>query len=157
VDVIKRIEEIIEEPMAARGYSVVRIQLTGSIRRILQIMIEREDGVSITVDDCAQVSRMVSVLLDVKDPLKDPYVLEVSSAGLDRPLVKPRDYQRFCGETVVVKTYQPLRGRKKFLGVLSSATEEAATLSLAEVVEGEDADITIPFDAIRAAHLHSEL
>jgi len=157
VDIINRIEEIIEEPLKARGYDIVRIQLTGSIRRTLQIMIERQDSAPITVDDCTNVSRMVSVLLDVKDPLKDPYLLEVSSAGLDRPLVKPKDYQRFCGEVVVVKTYQPQGGRKKFQGVLTSATDDTVTLSLTDVAAGEDAVVTIPFDAIRAANLYSEL
>ena len=153
VEFLKRIETIIEEPLAAQGYSVVRVQLSGGHRKVLQIMIERSDEKPINVDDCSTVSRLVSVLLDVQDPIKDPYILEVSSPGLERPLVKLRDYQRFCGQTVVVKTHQPINGRKTFQGRLTSAEENGITLDLLQVSEGESLSITLELNNIRAAHL----
>jgi len=153
VDLLKRIEAIIEEPLLAREYTLVRVQLTGGIRKVLQIMIERLDDQPITVDDCSTVSRLVSVLLDVQDPIKDPYTLEVSSAGLERPLVKPQDYQRFCGKTIVVATQQPVNGRKRFQGRLASANENEITLELLEASEEAASPVTIEMDNIRAARL----
>ena len=153
MDLLKRIETIIAEPLLARGYSLVRVQLTGGIRKVLQIMIERLDDQSITVDDCSTVSRLVSVLLDVQDPIKDPYTLEVSSPGLERPLVKPQDYQRFCGETIVLTTQQPVDGRKRFQGRLASANEHEITLELLEDSKEGSSPIIIEIDNIRAARL----
>lgn len=153
MDLLKRIEVIIEEPLNTRGYSVVRVQFSGASRKVLQIMIERLDESAITVDDCSTVSRLVSVLLDVQDPIKDPYILEVSSPGLERPLVKPRDYQRFCGETIVVTTQQPIDGRKRFQGRLASADEKGITLDLLLVTKEEPSFVAIEFENIRAARL----
>jgi len=149
----KRIEAIIEDPLSARGYSVVRVQLGGSNRKVLQVMIERLDGAAITVEDCSTASRLISVLLDVQDPIRDSYVLEVSSPGLERPLVKPQDYQRFCGQNVVVATCQPINGRKRFQGRLVSAGETEIALDLAVVSKEESPVITIELENIRAAHL----
>lgn len=155
MELLKRIEAIIEEPLAARGYTLVRIQLSGGAwRKVLQVMIERLDEVAITVDDCSTVSRIVSVLLDVSDPIKDPYVLEVSSPGLERPLVKARDFQRYCGQEVVVTTLTLIQGRKRFQGRLTSASENELTLDLEKAQIGESPHVIIPFASIRAAHLH---
>lgn len=153
MELSKRIEAIIEEPLNARGYSVVRIQFVGSHRKVLQIMIERLDGASIGVEDCSTVSRLVSVLLDVQDTIKDSYILEVSSPGLERPLVKPGDYQRFCSQNVVVTTCQPINGRRRFQGRLTSVGESEITLDLASVSKEESSVITIGLENIRAAHL----
>jgi ribosome maturation factor RimP len=153
VDLLNRIETIITEPLTARGYTVVRVQLTGGNRKVLQIMIERLDDQPINVDDCSTVSRLVSVLLDVQDPIKDPYTLEVSSAGLERPLVKSQDYQRFCGETIVVTTQQLVNGRKRFQGRLASATENEITLEVLEASSEAPTLVTIEMDNIRAAKL----
>lgn len=153
MDLLKRIETIITEPLLARGYTMVRVQLTGGNRKVLQIMIERIDDQPINVDDCSTVSRLVSVLLDVQDPIKDPYTLEVSSPGLERPLVKPKDFQRFCGQIVVVTTQQPVDGRKRFQGRLASANENEITLELLEATEKEVPSVTIELENIRAARL----
>lgn len=153
MDLLKHIETIISEPLVARGYTLVRVSFTGGNRKVLQIMIERLDDQPITVEDCSTVSRLVSVLLDVQDPIKDPYTLEVSSPGLERPLVKPQDYQRFCGQTVVVTTHQPINGRKRFQGRLTSAAENEITLELLANAKEESAPITIEMDNIRAARL----
>lgn len=153
MDLLKRIETIIEEPLHARGYTLVRVQLSGGIRKVLQIMIERTDEGGITVDDCTTVSRLVSVLLDVQDPIKDPYTLEVSSPGLERPLVKLRDYQRFCGQMVLLTTHQPVNGRKRFQGRLTSAGENGITLDLLDVPGEALTPLSIELENIRAARL----
>lgn len=153
MDLLKRIEAIIAEPLVARGYAIVRVQLTGGNRKVLQIMVERLDDQPISIDDCSVVSRLVSVLLDVQDPIKDPYTLEVSSPGLERPLVKLKDYQRFCGKTIVVTTQQPINGRKRFQGRLTSVNESEITLELLEAPKEELSPMTIEMDNIRAARL----
>lgn len=153
MDLLNRIEEIIEEPLAARGYGIVRVQLSGGKRKVLQIMIERLDGIAVNIDDCSVVSRLVSVLLDVQDPIKDPYTLEVSSPGLERPLVKRRDYQRFCGQVIAVTTQKPIQGRKQFQGCLASVQEEGITLDLLQVSEGQSPHLAIEWEDIRSARL----
>lgn len=153
MELSKRIEAIIGEPLVTRGYGVVQIQLMGAKRKVLQIMIERLDGQSITVDDCATVSRLVSVLLDVQDPIKDPYILEISSAGLDRPLVKPEDFQRFCGQNVVVTTHDAVEGRKNFQGLLTSADNQKIQLELLQPLEKELFHISLELSNIRTARL----
>lgn len=154
MDLVSRIESIIEAPLSARGYDIVRIQISGNIRRVLQVMIERQDEQNITVDDCAIVSRVISAIMDVNDPIEGAYTLEVSSPGLERPLVKPKDYQRFLGHMVLVTTVQPINNRKRFQGTLESATDTEISLILTQVNTGESDKITIPIADIRAARLY---
>lgn len=154
MDIIHRIENIIAEPLLDKGYSVVRVQLSGNMRRTLQIMIERVDEQSITVDDCAKASHLISIQLDVENPITGSYVLEVSSPGLERPLVKIKDYQRFVGHSVVVKTTQAVRNRKTFQGKLESATETDITVILENPEKDEQPIFNIPYSDIRSAHLH---
>ena len=92
-----RIARTIEPSLAAMGYRLVRVVITSGRRATLQVMAERVDDRPMTVDDCAEISRSVSALLDVADPIADAYMLEVSSPGIDRPLVRPEDYDRFRG------------------------------------------------------------
>ncbi len=92
------IARIIEPSLDAMGYRLVRLMQTGGLRRpTLQVMAERRDEAPMTVEDCAEISRAVSALLDVADPIAGAYMLEVSSPGIDRPLVRPEDYDRFAG------------------------------------------------------------
>lgn len=154
MDIIDRIENIIAEPLLDKGYSVVRVQLSGNMRRTLQIMIERVDEEAITVDDCAKASHLISVQLDVENPITGSYVLEVSSPGLERPLVKIKDYQRFVGHDVVVKTTQAVRNRKTFQGRLESATETDITVILENPEKDEQPIFNIPYSDIRLARLH---
>lgn len=154
VDIIKRIEDIIEQPLADKGYGIVRILLSGNVRRTLQIMIDRLDNVPVNVDDCATVSRTVSVLLDQYDPIEGAYYLEISSPGLDRPLVKLKDYIRFQGEDVVIKTHQAIDNRKTFVGRLESANETEVTLTLKGEPKQENLQITIPFSDIKSTRLY---
>jgi ribosome maturation factor RimP len=114
----QHIDDIITPALLNRGFRVVRIQLQGSKRKTLQIMIERMDGVNITVNDCANVSRTISVLLDVDDPIHEPYILEVSSPGLDRPLITKSDFKRFAGSKIKVELKTPYKGSRRFQGHL---------------------------------------
>jgi len=154
VDVLQRIENSIAEPLLDKGYAVVRVQMNGNIRKTLQVMIERIDGQPITVDDCAQASYSISVQLDVENAVSGSYVLEVSSPGLDRPLVKIKDYQRFVGHAVVVKTTQAIRNRRTFQGTLESATETDITVVLESPEKDESPIFNIPYTDIHAARLH---
>lgn len=149
-----RVESIISESLAHRGYDVVRVQLNGSRHKQLQIMIERQDDVAVSLDDCVEVSRCVSLLLDVEDPIEEAYSLEVSSPGLDRPLVKPRDFQRFMGHKAFVQTHDAVLGRKRFVGVITQADDKNIELNLDHPMEDGDTQIKMDYDAIRNAKLH---
>ncbi len=155
MELTQRIEELIIAPLADKGYDLVRVQISGNTRRTLQVMIERTDGQSINVDDCAKASYQISVLLDVANPISGAYVLEVSSPGIERPLVKAKDYQRFIGHEIVVKTVLAIRNRKTFQGKLESATETVITLLLNEHGSDELPALDIPYGDIRSAHLHA--
>jgi ribosome maturation factor RimP len=107
---------IIEPSLEAMGYRLVRVAILGAKRTTLQIMAERLDDAPMTVDDCTEISRSLSALLDVADPIAGAYMLEVSSPGIDRPLTRPDDYDRFAGFEARVELYRPLDGRKRFRG-----------------------------------------
>ena len=111
-----RIAALIEPSLNEMGYDLVRVAFTGGRRPTLQIMAERRDGVAMTVDDCADISRSASAILDVADPISEAYTLEVSSPGIDRPLIRPEDYVRFAGHDAKVETAAAIDGRKRFKG-----------------------------------------
>jgi len=112
------IAQMIGPSLTAMGYSVVRVVVTTGRRATVQIMAERIDDNPMTVDDCALISRSVSALLDVADPIAGAYTLEISSPGIDRPLVKPEDYDRFSGRQARIELSEPIGGRKRFRGRL---------------------------------------
>lgn len=150
-----RIEDLIAPALRAMGYALVRVKLGGGQRPILQIMIEREtaepnDG-GITVDDCAAASRAISAILDVEDPIPQAYSLEVSSPGLDRPLVKAADYDRFKGYAARIELGRPLDGRKRFKGRLKGLAGEAVLIADEETAGG--ADLALPLNEIASAKL----
>lgn len=153
MDILKKIEDILEAPLKAQGYGIVRILMAGNHRRTLQIMIENLDGRNITLEDCENVSKMSSVLLDQYDPISDSYVLEISSPGLDRPLVKPLDYQRFIGHDVALKLNRLIERRKNILGRIENASETDVTLSLKNEKQ-EQTTVTICYVDIRSAKLY---
>lgn len=142
-----RIEELITPTVEGMGFSVVRVQLSGKQKVRLQIMAERQDEQSMIVDDCADLSRAISAVLDVEDPISGPYTLEVSSPGIDRPLVKLRDFERFAGFEARVETAVPVDGRKRFRGRV--LTVEDGTVRIA--VEGTE--YALPFADIARAKL----
>jgi ribosome maturation factor RimP len=141
------IAPIIEPSLEAMGYRLVRVAFLGAKRATLQIMAERVDGAPMTVDDCTDISRSVSALLDVADPIESAYMLEVSSPGLDRPLTRPEDYDRFAGFEAKIELAQPLDGRKRFKGRILGRAEDAVRL------RGDGGEVSLPLGDITKAKL----
>jgi len=113
-DLEARVENMISPAVTDMGFTIVRVQLSGDSRRTLQIMAEPTDGREMNVDDCADISRTVSAILDVEDPIAGAYSLEVSSPGLDRPLVKLTDFDRFAGFEAKIELTALMDGRRRF-------------------------------------------
>lgn len=141
------VERIVTPTLEGMGFDLVRIALGGKTRPRLQVMIERRDRREVSVDDCAAVSHALSALLDVEDPIADAFVLEVSSAGLDRPLVRLSDFERFAGSQARLETAELIAGRRRYRGILGGVVEDRVRIA----VEGEDYEI--PFAAITTAKL----
>ena len=141
------IAPIIEPSLEAMGYRLVRVAFLGARRSTLQIMAERIDDAPMTVDDCTEISRSVSALLDVADPIADAYMLEVSSPGIDRPLTRPEDYDRFAGFEAKVELGRPLDGRKRFRGRLLGRDDSHVRLI------AETGEVRLPFADIATAKL----
>ncbi len=142
-----RIRTMIEPSLEAMGYRVVRIAFTGGRRATLQIMAERRDDAPMTVEDCADISRQISAVLDVEDPIATQYTLEVSSPGIDRPLVSREDFVRFAGFEAKVELNRPVDGQKRFRGRLLGFAEDDVRLAL------EDREVALPFADIARAKL----
>ena len=145
---------MIEPTLEPMGYALVRVRLSGGPRATLQVMAERLDDQPMRVEDCEAISRALSAKLDVEDPIASSYVLEVSSPGIDRPLVRPADYRRFAGHVAKVETRVPVGGRRRFSGRIAAATDSHVRLALEE---GETTDalseIEIPIADIARAKL----
>lgn len=144
-----RVAELIAPVIADLGFELVRVKLlqgASGRSQTLQIMAERPDG-TMNVDGCAKISRAVSALLDVEDPIRGEYVLEVSSPGIDRPLVRLQDFDKYAGFVAKVETSEPIDGRRRFRGLLKGI--EGSNILL----EGDDVVYTIAFDTIEKAKL----
>jgi ribosome maturation factor RimP len=141
------IAQMIEPSLAAMGYRVVRVVVTSGRRATLQVMAERVDDAPMTVDDCALISHSVSALLDVADPIAGAYTLEISSPGIDRPLVRPEDYDRFSGYQVKIELNETVGGRKRFRGrLLGTANGDVRVAS-------EGGEARFPLAAVSRAKL----
>ncbi len=112
------VERLIAPAVAAMGYDIVRVLLSGKQRPRLQIMAERQDGAGMLVEDCVALSRAIEAILDVEDPIAKAYELEVSSPGIDRPLTRSSDFERFAGFEVKLETSPPHEGRRRWIGRL---------------------------------------
>ncbi len=143
----QRVEDLIGPTVEDLGYAVVRVQISGQQRLRLQVMVERLDGRPVVVDDCAELSRSISAVLDVEDPIDRAYVLEVSSPGIDRPLVRPDDYIRFAGFEAKVELGRPLDGRRRFRGRLLGLAGDAVRMRI------DDAEVDLPYADIAKAKL----
>ena len=142
-----RIEDLITPTIEDMGFSVVRVQYSGKDQPRLQIMAERHDGATMVVDDCADISRAASAVLDVEDPILEAYTLEVSSPGLDRPLVKLADFERFAGFEIRVETAVSIGGRRRFRGRLIGVADDQVRITV------DETEVSLPFADIARAKL----
>ncbi len=142
---IERLHSLVEPEIARLGFELVRLSYGGG-RPVLQVMAERPDG-SMSVDDCATLSRALSDVLDAEDPIPGEYSLEVSSPGIDRPLTRPKDYERWRGFEAKVSLAELLDGRKRFQGRLDGLADGMVTLVT------EDGPVALPLDRIDSAKL----
>jgi len=147
-----RVAAIAEPVIAGLGYRLVRIKVSNADGCTVQIMAERPDG-TMAVEDCETVSRALSPVLDAADPIDRAYRLEISSPGIDRPLVRLSDFKRYAGHLVKIETEIPVNGRKRFRGVLVGTEGEAARLTRDDVKEGENADVVLPIADMNEARL----
>jgi ribosome maturation factor RimP len=134
------------------GYRLIRIKISGEAGCTVQIMAERPDG-SMQIEDCEAVSRALSPVLDVADPIDRAYRLEISSPGIDRPLVRRSDFERFTGHLVKIEMAVAHEGRKRFRGALGGVKEAAVRLHRDDVKAGEDPDIWLTMEDIAEARL----
>src|SRR5271166_1146632 len=130
-----RLAEIVAPTLADMGYELVRVILIGGNRPTVQVMADRADGAQIKVADCEAISHALGAVIDVEDPLPGGWTLEVSSAGIDRPLTRVKDWNRFAGHLARVETFVPQNGRKRFAGVVLGADETAARIRLDDGLE----------------------
>jgi ribosome maturation factor RimP len=141
--------ELFEPVVRGMGYDLIEIEHVPNPKHgILRLYIDKEDGV--TIDDCSAVSEQISALIDVEDPVRGHFNLEISSPGLDRPLRRLKDFQRFIGSLVKLKTVKPLDGQRNFKGRLLSANEDVL------VIETDIEEISLPMNAIEKARLVPE-
>jgi len=147
-----RVASIVEPVLNSAGYRLVRVRLSGMNGLTLQIMAERADG-TMTVEDCENVSRMISPLLDVEDPIDRAYHLEVSSPGIDRPLVRMSDFARWSGHMAKIDTSVIVAGRKRFRGTITGLSQDSVTLESDKASFGDSMVADIPLDTIADARL----
>lgn len=141
------LEQLVQPTIEGLGYELVRVVVSGKFRPTIQIMAERADGKGMTIEDCEAISRALSAKLDVEDPIADSYTLEVSSPGIDRPLIKPRDFARFAGHLCKIELKSPIEGQRRFSGKIISADETSVRLA---ATTGE---VALPFAEMTRAKL----
>jgi ribosome maturation factor RimP len=150
--VAARVAAIVEPVLGGMGFRLVRVKISGLDGGTLQIMAERADG-TMTVDDCETVSRALSPVLDVADPIERAYRLEVSSPGLDRPLVRRSDFERFAGHHVKVELAAAIDGRRRFRGLLLGVDGDRARLRRDDTAAGEATEVSLPIADMAEARL----
>ena len=147
MDIVERVIEIITPAVEDLGFELVRVTYGGDEHVKLQIMAERPDG-SMSIEGCELLSRDISAILDVEDPIRGDYVLEVSSPGLDRPLTRRKDFDRYKGFEAKVTAGQQIEGRRRFSGLLTGIDDEDMVH-----IETQEGPAAIPFDMIDKAKL----
>jgi ribosome maturation factor RimP len=150
--VAAKVAAAIEPVLADLGFRLVRVKVTAQNGTTVQIMAERPDG-TMGVEDCEAVSRAVSPALDLADPVPTAYNLEVSSPGIDRPLVRPQDFARWAGYEAKVEMAVPLDGRKRFRGLVRGVEGDTALLEMKDVKEGIEPLARLPLTSIGEARL----
>jgi ribosome maturation factor RimP len=150
--VAARVATLAEPVVAGLGYRLVRVRISGSDGCTVQIMAELPDG-SMTIEGCEAISRALSPVFDVADPVEGAYRLEVSSPGMDRPLVRRSDFERFAGHAVKIEMEVPQAGRKRFRGELLGVEGDAARIRRDDAASGDDAEVLLPLQEIAEAKL----
>jgi ribosome maturation factor RimP len=145
-ELLRRIEDIVAPTITGMGYEIVRVAMTRG--GTLQIMVEPADGRPMNVEACAMLSRALSAVLDVEDPIPGSYTLEVSSPGIDRPLTRAKDYARWAGHLARLETAEPIEGRRRFKGTLLGLDEGMVKLRLDDGAEAQ-----VPLSAVSKAKL----
>ncbi len=143
-----RIAALVAPAVTELGYELVRIAVLGKDRPTVQIMADRADGTLIGVDDCEAISRAVSAVLDVDDPIPGAWELEVSSAGIDRPLTRMKDWNRFAGHQAKAELNIPVDGRKRFAGIVLGAADGQGRMRL-----DDGSEVSLPLGEMRRARL----
>ena len=149
----EKIANAIEEPLAGKGYGLVRVLVSGGSRTVVAIDIERLDDAPVTIDDCVEANRLVSAILDVEDFIKNAYTLEVSSPGENRPLTKIGDFERFCGKDVKIELCNPINGKRKVFGKLVRVEQNSddSVVYLREECDTEAVELGISYKNIKKA------
>ena len=148
----QRIAHIVEPVANDLGYALVRVKVTQDNGCTLQIMAEDAHG-RFTIADCERLSKDLSPVLDVEDPIDREYHLEVSSPGIDRPLVRARDYRTYIGHEAKVELADALEGRKRFRGLIEAVGDDTVTIRLPDAPKDSDPDHLLPLAAIAEAKL----
>jgi ribosome maturation factor RimP len=143
-----RLAAIVTPTLIDLGYELVRVAVLGRDRPTVQIMADRADGQLIGVDDCEAISHAVGAVLDVENPMPKAWTLEISSAGIDRPLTRVKDWNRFSGHRARVELEEPVAGHRRLNGVVLGANDQEARLRLDT---GEE--LAFPLETIRRAKL----
>jgi ribosome maturation factor RimP len=147
-----RVAAIAEPVLAGLGYRLVRVRMSGLAGCTVQIMAERPDG-TVSIEDCEAVSRALSPVLDVADPIDRAYHLEVSSPGIDRPLVRRSDFERYAGNRVRVEMTVAVDGRRRFRGLLLGLEGNAARIRRDDAAPGEAVDVLLPIAEMEEAKI----
>ncbi len=143
-----KVAALITPSLEGMAYELVRVLILGRDRPTVQVMADRADGSQISVKDCERITHAVSAILDVDDPLPGRWTLEVSSAGIDRPLTRPKDWVRFAGHQARAEMAMPVDGRRRFTGIVMGADDTHARMRLDD---GEE--VSLPFADLRRAKL----
>jgi ribosome maturation factor RimP len=147
-----RVASIAEPVIESLGYRLVRVKVSGADGCTVQIMAERPDG-TMAVEDCEAVSRALSPVLDLADLIERAYRLEISSPGIDRPLVRKSDFDRYAGHLVKIETEIPINGRKRFRGLLLGTAGEAARIRCDDTEAGGETELLLAIEEISEARL----
>src|SRR5437868_1196862 len=147
-----RVSAVATPVLQGMGYRLVRIRISGEAGCTVQIMAERPDG-TMQIEDCEAISRALSPVLDIADPVDRAYRLEISSPGIDRPLVRRSDFERYAGHLVKVEMAVAHQGRKRFRGILAGVEGDEVRVRRDDIPPGEDADVTLVMEDIADAHL----
>ena len=145
-----RVAAIAEPVLAELGYRLVRVRVSGSAGCTVQIMAERPDG-TLAIEDCEAASRALSPVLDVADPIDGPYRLEISSPGIDRPLVRRSDFDRYAGHVAQIEMLIPIDGRRRFRGELMGTEDNCVRLRCSETAAAAAVDAALRIDDIMEA------